>query len=374
VNFKSLPYPLHMTAINPRHSSFKLAILFALIHSVYPFLTPTTAATISSSFSTTTSYSSSVTSISTPSTDNTLSSALAMSDSSQNQNDNISQGQTIGFIGCGTIASAIATGLLTQQNPDHLIHKVYVTKRSEAKSAALSNRFGQKIVVTEDNQNIVDHSDILFLCVLPQHEESVLKALDIPHDKTLISLISTSKLFTLIQNSKLPPSNVYKMICLPAVADLEGTPLLVPTAPSTSNLPSLISTLGGSKDSCIQCENEDIMEAMMVSTCMMGPVYGLLKANRDFLIEKGVPAKDANNVVARQYWGMTKDALVRSQEEGREIDSLDVLIEEQTPGGLNEQTLRNLESAGVMDRYKDAMESVLARIQGKTDGSMMGGK
>jgi pyrroline-5-carboxylate reductase len=116
------------------------------------------------------------------------------------------------------------------------------------------------------------------------------------------------------------------------------------------------------------------MEAMMVSTCMMGPVYGLLKANRDFLIEKGVPAKDANNVVARQYWGMTKDALVRSQEEGREIDSLDVLIEEQTPGGLNEQTLRNLESAGVMDRYKDAMESVLARIQGKTDGSMMGGK
>jgi len=164
------------------------------------------------------------------------------------------------------------------------------------------------------------------------------------------------------------------MICLPAVADLEGTPLLVPTAPSTSNLPSLISTLGGSKDSCIQCENEDIMEAMMVSTCMMGPVYGLLKANRDFLIEKGVPAKDANNVVARQYWGMTKDALVRSQEEGREIDSLDVLIEEQTPGGLNEQTLRNLESAGVMDRYKDAMESVLARIQGKTDGSMMGGK
>jgi len=179
-----------MTAINPRHSSFKLAILFALIHSVYPFLTPTTAATISSSFSTTTSYSSrSVTSISTPSTDNTLSSALAMSDSSQNQNDNISQGQTIGFIGCGTIASAIATGLLTQQNPDHIIHKVYVTKRSEAKSAALSNRFGQKIVVTEDNQNIVDHSDILFLCVLPQHEESVLKALDIPHDKTLISLI-----------------------------------------------------------------------------------------------------------------------------------------------------------------------------------------
>jgi pyrroline-5-carboxylate reductase len=160
------------------------------------------------------------------------------------------------------------------------------------------------------------------------------------------------------------------MICLPAVADHEGTPLLTPPAPPNSYLPSLLATLGGSEDSCIQCENEDIMEAMMVSTCMMGPIYGIMRANRDFLIEKGVSPKDANNVIGRQYWGMTKDALVKSHVEENAVDSLDVLIAEQTPGGLNEQALRNLQGAGVLDRYRDVMAAVLERIQGKSDGSM----
>ena len=131
---------------------------------------------------------------------------------------------------------------------------------------------------------------------------------------------STSKLGTLIQNSGLPAEQVYKMICLPAVADLEGTPLLVPR--STSNIHELLSTLGGG--TCIQCENEAIMEAMMVSTCMMGPVYGLMRTNRDFLIKNGVPPKDANHVVARQYWGMTKDALVRC--EGGDGDNEDAHV------------------------------------------------
>jgi pyrroline-5-carboxylate reductase len=103
---------------------------------------------------------------------------------------------------------------------------------------------------------------------------------------------------------------------------------------------------------------------------MMGSVYELMRTTRDFLVEKGVPAVDANDVVARQYWGITKDALTRSQRDGCREDSLDKLIQEQTPGGLNEQALRNLEAASVFDRYKDAMEAVLGRIQGKSDGSM----
>lgn len=158
------------------------------------------------------------------------------------------------------------------------------------------------------------------------------------------------------------------MICLPAVAQLEGTPLLVPRPPSSSNLTSLLATLGGG--TCVECENEEIMEAMMVTTCIMGSVYELMRTTRDFLVEKGVPAKDANDVVARQYWGITRDALTKSRRNECQEDSLDKLIQEQTPGGLNEQALRNLEAVGVFDRYKDAMEAVLGRIQGKSDGSM----
>ena len=171
----------------------------------------------------------------------------------------------------------------------------------------------------------------------------------------------------MINNSKLPPNKVYKMICLPAVAQLEGTPLLVPRTDKTSSsslLYDLMSTLGSG--TCIECEDEDIMESMMVSTCMMGPIYGLMRTNRDFLISKGVPAKDASIMVGRQYWGMVKDASLRCED----ANSLDDLINEQTPGGLNEQTLQNLEHVGFLKSYEDVMEAVLGRIKGETDGSM----
>ena len=122
--------------------------------------------------------------------------------------------------------------------------------------------------------------------------------------------------------------------------------------------------LGGG--TCIQCESEAIMEAMMVSTAMMGPIYGLMKRNRDFLINEGVPPKDASTVVGRQYFAMVKDAMIRSDDE----KSLEKLIEEQTPGGLNEQTLKNLDEMDVLNRYDKAMQAVLKRIRGETDGSI----
>lgn len=271
---------------------------------------------------------------------------------------------SLGFVGCGTIAEAIVTGLLTQRQ--FKISKVFVSRRSESKSSFLAKKFPKQVIVCDKNQDIASHCDILFLCVLPEQEKHILKNLDIGQDTCLVSLVSTSDLQTLVNNSRLPADKVYKMICLPAVAELEGTPLLVPE--TDSNLHELLSTLGGG--TCIQCKDESIMEAMMVSSCMMGPLYGLMRSNRDFLIEKGVPAKDANNVIARQYWAMTKDALVRSQAKGDQIDSLDKLISEQTPGGLNEQSLKNLETLGCLDGYNKAMEAVYLRIKGQTDGSL----
>jgi len=271
---------------------------------------------------------------------------------------------TIGFIGCGTIASAIATGLLTQTSLP--IDEIYISKRSESKSSLLQSKFPNKVHVCTENQEICSKCDLLFLCVLPQQEKEVLTSLDISQDTILVSLVSTSKLQSLINNSGLKAEQVFKMICLPAVQELEGTPLLVPkTSTSTSTLYTLLSSLGSG--TCIQCENESIMEAMMVSSCMMGPIYGLMKKNRDFLIKQGVPAQDASNVVGRQYFAMVKDAILECNTNPKRFDEL---IDEQTPGGLNEQSLGNLEMLGFMDDYEQAMSAVLGRIRGETDGSI----
>lgn len=82
---------------------------------------------------------------------------------------------------------AIATGLLTQK--DHPVEKVYISRRSESKSSALAEKFSDKVVVCDNSQEIADECDTLFLCVLPEQEEEVLKSLQLKEETTLVSLV-----------------------------------------------------------------------------------------------------------------------------------------------------------------------------------------
>lgn len=94
----------------------------------------------------------------------------------------------VGFIGCGTIASAIATGLATQTHIS--LDTIAVTKRSEAKSQKLADAFPSLITRHDNSQNIVDQSDIIFVCVLPQQTSEVLQNLHFDNEKhTLVSLV-----------------------------------------------------------------------------------------------------------------------------------------------------------------------------------------
>ena len=98
------------------------------------------------------------------------------------------QATKVGFLGCGVIASAIATGIATQTEVP--IDSIKVTKRSEAKSSTLKKAFPDLISVHEDNQEIVDQSDVIFVCVLPEQTSKVLQSLKFDSKKQeLISLV-----------------------------------------------------------------------------------------------------------------------------------------------------------------------------------------
>ena len=106
-----------------------------------------------------------------------------------------------GFIGCGTIASAIATSLAEPNHKSHLaqagytLQSICVTRRSESKSTELKENFGTDVVtVYESADEVVANSDLIFLCVLPQQVDSVLEDLKEKgvwrkDDHTLISLV-----------------------------------------------------------------------------------------------------------------------------------------------------------------------------------------
>ena len=125
----------------------------------------------------------------------------------------------------------------------------------------------------------------------------------------------------------------------------------------------MLASLGG----FIECETEDKMNAMMVVSCLMGGLYGTLRNNRDWLVRHGVSPQQASYYVGRQYWGMMQDAVYECDNPSR----FDDLVEEQTPGGLNEQALGNLEKLGLFDAYEMVMDALLSRMEGKSDGSLL---
>lgn len=126
-----------------------------------------------------------------------------------------------------------------------------------------------------------------------------------------------------------------------------------PPADDKQQLQALFETLGG----CIPCATQELLEAAMLSTCVMGPLYGVMRRNRDWMVEKGLSAQDADKLIKQQYLG----AVAHASTSGLDLDEL---VEEQTPGGLNEQALRQLEENGVMTVYDQAMDSVYDRIRG----------
>lgn len=281
-----------------------------------------------------------------------------------------------GFIGCGTIASAIATSLAKPEHAEHLseaglsLSTISVTKRSASKSSKLKGDFPNVVSIYESAEEVVRNSDLVFLCVLPQQVDDVLSELKEKgtwnNDRhTLVSLVSTSKVEDLIEKTSLPTNRVFKMICLPPISNREGCALLTPLASCENGHPYLkkmFDALGG----VVECPTDEIMSSMMVPTGLMGTMYGIMKNNRDWLINKGVSPSDASYFVARSYLSMVQDA----ERDCRDPKRFDDLIEEQTPGGLNEQALNNQEKQGVFDAYGKTMDAVLSRVQGKSDGSL----
>jgi len=275
------------------------------------------------------------------------------------------KGIRVGILGFGTIASAIATGLLTQNEIP--IQYISITKRSERKSKSFKSQFPDKVrLITERGppglQQIVEDSDLVLLCVLPQQVDDILKEITLDSTRhTLISLVSTTDLQTLTKLSGLHEDRVFKMICLPRVAKLQGICLLTPKA-NNQLISSICRSLGG----LIECSTEDEMRTMMVMTGLMGPMYAIARANKEWLLTKGISSENSNAFISQTYLSVIQDMA----EECHNPERFDQLVAEQTPGGLNEQAIRNLESLGVFSAYAATMEAMLQRLEGKSDGNL----
>ena len=85
-----------------------------------------------------------------------------------------SVGPRLGFVGVGTMNCAIIEGLLKLPTSgtriiDHFSLPIFVSPRGSVKVAGLFDKHGnQKIHIRQNNQEVLDLSDVIFIGVRPE--------------------------------------------------------------------------------------------------------------------------------------------------------------------------------------------------------------
>lgn len=93
---------------------------------------------------------------------------------------------TIGFIGFGNMAKAIAKGLIE----NNIVEKqnLYFSTRSAETRLAVEKDWG--ITGMDSNQAVIDQSEVILLAVKPYQVDSVLAGLKIPADTLFLSVVA----------------------------------------------------------------------------------------------------------------------------------------------------------------------------------------
>ena len=164
--------------------------------------------------------------------------------------------------------------------------------------------------------------------------------------------------------TNLPQAKVAKLICLPSIARHEGIALVCcgkhdtngaeenTTPPSPTPTQTFVQTLLQPMGGCVLLDTEHDLEACMVTTCTMGPLYGVMQKQRDWLLANTaqLQPQEATKLVVQQFLGSILDASYKLQENNTQtnptkngdgntdddhenaVDLFQVLIDEQTPG------------------------------------------
>jgi pyrroline-5-carboxylate reductase len=251
----------------------------------------------------------------------------------------------IGFIGTGTITSAIVSGL---NAVDSTTFTFLLSPRNAGVGARLASAF-DNVTVAASNQAVLDDCDIVMLAVRPQVALDVIESLHFRPDHHVISLIalfSIERLQTLVA----PATRVVRAIPLPMVALRAGVTALYP---DDSTARSIFSQLG----SIVALESPEHFNAFSTATATMAPYFAFAGEITAWMIRQGVPPTTARNYIAGMFHGL---GTVAANPSAQPFPTL--AKEFATVGGINEQVMAHLTKVGALTAVSDALDGVLSRM------------
>jgi pyrroline-5-carboxylate reductase len=118
---------------------------------------------------------------------------------------------TYGIVGVGAIAAAIVTGLC-EHVPD--APRIVLSPRNAGRVADLAARF-PTVRVAGSNQEVLDESSVVLLCIRPQDARSVLPGLKFSAHHAIVSAMAGIQIAAL-RELVTPAQNIASFHCLPS--------------------------------------------------------------------------------------------------------------------------------------------------------------
>lgn len=240
----------------------------------------------------------------------------------------------LGFVGTGTIATAVVHSLAPHG------HDIHVSERSRANAAALAARYPSVHVAA--NQIVVDQSDVIFLGLLPDVAEKTLPGLKFRPNQKVISFIAGIGLDK-INEMVAPASAVALMLPYPNIVEPGSViPMLGDKA--------LISRLFAPQHQIVLLNDEQEMAAVLCAQAVLSPVALLVKTATDWLENAGVDRARGEPFLR----GLVASNL-------KETETRTLLSALNTEGGFNQRLREHMERSGMEGALLKGLDHLLAQ-------------
>lgn len=250
----------------------------------------------------------------------------------------------LGFIGTGTITSAMVRGLKGSTLTDW---RVVVSPRGAATARALATLPG--VSIAADNQAVVDGAEIIVLAIRPQQAEAALRGLTIPADRRVLSLIAGLPIATI--RAWTGAATVVRAVPLPFV---ERRADATPVHPPEPWALALFDALGRA----LPVEDIALFDVYAAASALMGSYFGLVETALTWTTSQGLPEVEARAYLATLFANLGQ-VLADSPEHPATLRR-----DHSTPGGMNEKVWAGFAAAEGPLALTRALDSVLARIRG----------
>jgi pyrroline-5-carboxylate reductase len=251
----------------------------------------------------------------------------------------------IGFIGVGKIARAIVQGLCTSVMRDLTVK---LSPRNEKISKELARTISN-VDRMENNQLVLDESDVIFITVRPNISNEVLTSLKCRAEHTIISLVPFLSLSDLAKGVE-PATRLSRAIPLPTVTT-HNCP--IPILNSNKTVTQIFSYIGQP----LLIDDENQLHTLWALTGFIAPFYELLGELSDWATSNGVKKTVADRYVVDMF-----QSLSLSAQKTTPVDFNELVKHATTPNGMNEQAGREVRKEGAHAVYTTAASNLLRRF------------